>query len=39
MRPRLLALPASIGLAMALAGCVSLKRTSEARFFVLRPLA
>ena len=39
MRPRLLAFLATTGLAMALAGCVSLKRTPEARFFVLRPLA
>jgi uncharacterized lipoprotein YmbA len=39
MRRTPLALPATIGLAMALTGCVSLKRTPEARFFVLRPLA
>ena len=39
MRPRLLAWLASVGVAAALAGCVSLKRTPEARFFVLRPIA
>jgi hypothetical protein len=39
MRARVLALLGSAGLALALAGCVSLKRTPEARFFVLRALA
>ena len=38
MRARPLALLGSAGLALALAGCVSLKRTPEARFFVLRAL-
>ena len=39
MRARPLALLGSAGLALALAACVSLKRTPEARFFVLRALA
>jgi hypothetical protein len=39
MSRRLSASLTSVGLAVAIAGCVSLKRTPEARFFVLRPLA
>jgi uncharacterized lipoprotein YmbA len=36
MRTRILAVVALAGLALALTGCVSLKRTPEARFFVLQ---
>ncbi|HUL79336.1 MAG TPA: PqiC family protein [Vicinamibacteria bacterium] len=39
MRTRRLAVLGSVGLALTLAGCVSLKRTPEARFFVLRSVA
>jgi uncharacterized lipoprotein YmbA len=39
MRPRLVAALLLAGLAAGSAGCVSLKRTPEARFFVLRSLA
>jgi uncharacterized lipoprotein YmbA len=39
MRTRLSAVLGLVGLALALAGCVSLKRTPEARFFVLQSLA
>jgi len=39
MRTRRFAALGSIGLALAFAGCVSLKRTPEARFFVLRSVA
>jgi uncharacterized lipoprotein YmbA len=39
MRPRTVAFLPCLALAVAVAGCVSLKRTPEARFFVLRSLA
>jgi uncharacterized lipoprotein YmbA len=39
MRTRLSVVLGLVGLALALAGCVSLKRTPEARFFVLQSLA
>lgn len=39
MRVRQLSALVAAGLALTLAGCVSLKRTPEARFFVLRSLA
>jgi uncharacterized lipoprotein YmbA len=39
MRARVLALLVLAGLGLGATGCVSLRRTPEARFFVLRPLA
>ena len=39
MRTRLYTVVGAAGLALAMTGCVSLKRTSEARFFFLRSLA
>lgn len=38
MRTSVVAIPGLVGLALGLAACVSLKRTPEARFFVLRSL-
>jgi uncharacterized protein len=38
IRPRLVAIACASAMALGLAGCVSLKRTPEARFFVLRSL-